>query len=208
MKPQTVQELFQFYHDYVKILYAAIEAENELPQETLFEINAAFDHLSRHWTYKQHEAYAVDKAYSHLKRSCLDIFKLFLRDAIDKYNQLTTLDTSIIDNGQYDKRMHQLIHQIKKEAKEARRAESYGNEDDETVKAFELWAGVYDKCETFNEEFYNNEHLDWARKKTRIYSTKAFILSIIASLIAGILLSPWLFKLFSKLLTVIQHAAK
>lgn len=103
MKPKTFPELFQFYDDFVKILYAAIEAENELPQETLFEINAAFDHLSRHWISSQSEEHVVDKAYSHLKRSCLDIFKLFLRDTIDKHGRLTTLDTSIIDNGEFER---------------------------------------------------------------------------------------------------------
>lgn len=197
MKPQSIKELFEFYNDYVKILYSAIEAENELPQETLFEINAAFDHLSRHWIFGQEEGHVVEKAYSHLKRSCLDIFKLFLRDTIDKYNQLKTLDTSIIDNGRYDKEMHALIHQIKNEAREARKAESHGKEDNENLKAFEIWAEVYEKCEDFNNRFFYNENLDWAKKKMRNYGTKAFVLSIIASLIAGILLSPLVTKLFS-----------
>jgi len=33
MKPETFPALFKFYHDFVKILYAAIEAENELPHD-------------------------------------------------------------------------------------------------------------------------------------------------------------------------------
>lgn len=47
-EPSNIAELFAFYHDYVKVLYSAVQTENALPQEVLFELNAAFDHLSRH----------------------------------------------------------------------------------------------------------------------------------------------------------------
>ena len=44
----TEKDVFQFYNDYVKILYSEIEARNNtLPVELLFEIHSAFDHLKR-----------------------------------------------------------------------------------------------------------------------------------------------------------------
>ena len=51
-EPTTFTELFEFYQNNVKLFYSAVQAENELPTEILFEINAAFDHLSRHYIYK------------------------------------------------------------------------------------------------------------------------------------------------------------
>lgn len=65
--PKNLNELFEFYYEFVKPLYSQVQVKNELPAETLFELNAAFDHLSRHWKYDQSEEEAVDKAYGHLK---------------------------------------------------------------------------------------------------------------------------------------------
>jgi len=101
--PKTFEELFEFYDSYVKILYSSVQTENALPQEVLFEINAAFDHISRYWVLGESEEQAVSKAYSHLKRSCLDIFKIATKKAIDQYNELRQLDTSVIDNGEFEK---------------------------------------------------------------------------------------------------------
>ena len=58
--PQTFQEVFEFYNTYVKLLYCDVQATNVLPAEVLFELNAAFDHASRHWVYGETEA-AVSK---------------------------------------------------------------------------------------------------------------------------------------------------
>jgi hypothetical protein len=107
-EPKTIEELFRFYNDYVKVLYALVQTENMLPNETLFEINAALDHLSRKWIYQDSEAHVVDKAYGHLKRSCLDIFKLQVAEARVQYEELRKLDTSAIDNGEFDKKLHSL----------------------------------------------------------------------------------------------------
>jgi len=68
MKPQTFDQLFDFYDKVVKLLYSAVQADNNMPQETLFEINAAFDHLARHWTEGEDEPFVAEKVYSHLKR--------------------------------------------------------------------------------------------------------------------------------------------
>ncbi len=51
-RPTTFEELFAFYHQYVKLLYSDVQTQNVLPAETLFEMNAAFDHVSRHWALK------------------------------------------------------------------------------------------------------------------------------------------------------------
>ena len=71
--PTTFADLFKFYHEHVKILYSSVQVENVMPVELLFELNAALDHVSRHWCYGESEKEAVEKAYSHLKRCCLDV---------------------------------------------------------------------------------------------------------------------------------------
>ena len=184
--PQTFSELFAFYNDYVRLLYGAVQAQNALPQETLFEINAAFDHISRHWTKGHSEAKEVEKAFAHLKRSCLDIFKLMLKDTIDKYNDLCRIDTSVVDNGTFDQRMHKLVTDMKARSVEARQADSESHDGIE--EAFALWAEVYKMCAQFNQEFFLSPHIQWARKKNRVYTTKAFLLSVAASFVAGLLL--------------------
>lgn len=195
-KPQTFPELFAFYNDYVRLLYGAIQAQNALPQETLFEINAAFDHISRHWTQGHSEASEVDKAFSHLKRSCLDIFKLTLKDTIDQYNELCRIDTSIIDNGAFDECMHKLVTDMKTKSIEARQADSETHDGIE--KAFALWADVYKMCDQFNRDFFLSPNIQWARKKSRMYTTKAFLLSVAASFIAGLLVFQPLWALLFK----------
>ncbi len=211
-KPSTLPELFQFYHDYVKLLYSSVQVENHLPIEVLFELNAALDHLSRHWVYDETEQHVVEKAYSHFKRSCLDIFKLKLKQTMDQYAELKGIDTSIIDNGRFEGAMRDLAYEIKNDAISARRIEGMikdtpGN----SIFAFDLWEPVFNKCIIFEKDFYRNPNLDWARSKVKLYTRKQailsvktqIILSILGSFIAGAVLSNlssichWLSNFFS-----------
>ena len=76
----TEQEVYEFYNNTVKIIYSEIEAKNNtLPVELLFEINFAFDHLKRIHIDGESEDLQSQKAYLHLKRGCLDAFKLKLK---------------------------------------------------------------------------------------------------------------------------------
>ena len=55
----TEEELYKFYNDNTKIIYADVEARNNsLPVELLFEINAAFDHLKRFHLGEKEENYS------------------------------------------------------------------------------------------------------------------------------------------------------
>ncbi|MDD4017314.1 MAG: hypothetical protein PHV28_05150 [Kiritimatiellae bacterium] len=195
--PRTFPELFDFYNDYVRLLYGRVQAQNALPQEILYEINAAFDHISRHWTHGHSEAEKVAKAFSHLKRSCLDIFKLAVKDTIDQYNELQRIDTSIIDNGTFDKRMHWLIADIKAKSVKARQADAETHDGCEAV--FALWVEVYQMCEEFNQAYFLSPHVRWAKKKNRIYTTKAFMFSVVSSFVAGLLLFQPFWSFISKI---------
>src|SRR5687767_11244977 len=104
-RPSNFRELFSFYHNYVKLLYSDIQSQAVLPIEVLHELNAAFDHLSRHWTLNESEASATAAVFSHLKRSCLDIFKLRVVEARREYEILDKLDTSILDGGRFDREL-------------------------------------------------------------------------------------------------------
>jgi hypothetical protein len=168
MKPRTFAEIFQFYYEYVKPLYSRVQLTNTLPVEVLFEVNAALDHISRHWQYNETEQQAVEKAYAHLKRSCLDIFKLTVKEAIDRAAELSSVDTSIIDNGRFDRELVALVARIKQSAMTARLQEGDARKDDQAaILAFELWSPVYDDCVKLEKDFYLNEHVTWARKKER-----------------------------------------
>ncbi|BBU68000.1 hypothetical protein ICHIJ1_03800 [Fluviibacter phosphoraccumulans] len=165
-EPSNIAELFAFYHDYVKVLYSAVQTENALPQEVLFELNAAFDHLSRHWTYGELEDKVVRKCYGHLKRSCLDIFKISVREARKKFDELRKLDTSDIDNGEYDRKLLALFAEIRSGATAARKLEGNGNADpDGPIKAFDAWQPVYANCLRLETEFYHHAALDWSKRR-------------------------------------------
>lgn len=180
--PSTITELFAFYHDYVKVLYSAVQTENALPQEVLFELNAAFDHLSRHWTYGEPEDKVVRQCYGHLKRSCLDIFKIAVREARKQYDALSKLDTSAIDNGEYDKKLHALFAEIRKGATEARRLEGDGRTDaDGPIKAFDAWQPVLANCLRLDTEFFHHTALDWAKRR---WWTKYWKSTLVASAFA------------------------
>ena len=75
----TELDVYDFYNEKVKIIYSEIEARNNvLPIELLFEIHSAFDHLKRIHVDGEAADEQAGKAYSHLKRGCLDAFKLKL----------------------------------------------------------------------------------------------------------------------------------
>ncbi len=166
-RPENLGDLFHFYHGYVKLLYCESQTRNQLSNEILFEVNAAFDHLSRIWVYGEDEREVVSKVYSHLKRICLDVFKLKLKDTRDQYKKLLLTDTSIIDNGKFDTNLHQLMSRIRNQATEARRREGQPDHNGGLAQAFDLWQEVYKDCEMLQSEFFLNPSLDWAKRKNR-----------------------------------------
>lgn len=192
-EPKTIQELFDFYHGYVKLLYSRVQASNVLPQETLFEINAALDHISRLWVYNEPEAQVVRHAFAHFKRSCLDIFKIIVRDTIDSYREIKQIDTSIIDNGDFDSQLHLLIHSIKKKSTEARRLEGQQAKDDHVVLAFEAWTEVYAECIRFEHDFYLSPKLEWAKRKQRKRRLLDFGLGFFGAVIMNAVISAEIF---------------
>jgi len=131
----------------------------------LFEINAALDHISRIWIYSEQESEAIDKAYGHLKRSCLDVFKILVKQARDHYGELLALDTSTLDNGDFDKQLHQLWHRIKCSSTEARRLE--GQPDGDRLSSFDRWQDVAEDCLTLEKQFLLHPNIEWARRRAK-----------------------------------------
>jgi hypothetical protein len=192
-EPRNLPGLFTFYQDFVKLLYSRVQTENELPQEVLFELNAALDHISRIYVYEEDEARAVEKAYSHLKRSCLDIFKLKVKETKDHWDELRRAGIEVIDNGEFKRDAIALMAEIRKQAREARWLEGDRRNDDDAVAAFERWIPVYRDCERFEEEFYANKKVEWARSQNlrrRVTDWGTGIgIGVIGSLIASALWS-------------------
>jgi len=187
-EPRTFDELFGFYHEYVKLLYSYVQTQNALPAEVLFEVNAALDHISRRWIYGETEEQVVKKAFGHFKRSCLDVFKIAVREARRQYDELRKLDTSAIDNGEYDRKLNVLLAEIQRGATEARRLEGNGKKDDEeSIKAFDAWQPVFEACLRLEEEFFLHSALDWAKRRWWARYWKSALSLSVLSFVGGVL---------------------
>lgn len=181
----TEQEVYQFYNDTVKVIYSEIEAKNNtLPVELLFEINSAFDHLKRIHVDGESEDYQAQKAYSHLKRGCLDAFKLKLKyfnvDVTRVYNKKA--DLRIIDNGQFLSDFIKAKSEIFKIAKDARLNE--GKND--TELALQNWSHVSVLIDSFEEKFFDSTKLHWAEKQSFFHFNVNFWLGVLAGIISSV----------------------
>jgi hypothetical protein len=186
-EPKTFKDLFDFYHNYVKLLYSVVQTENALPAEVLFEINAALDHISRHWIYGQNEAAVVSLAFGHLKRSCLDIFKIATREARRQYVELRRIDTSVIDNGDFDRNLQKLFAEIRQGATEARRLEGDSRTDlTGAIRAFDRWQPVFEACLRLENEFFHHPRLDWAKRRFWLRFAGTTLATVVLAFMGGI----------------------
>ncbi len=184
-RPTDLKQLFCFYHDYVKLLYASVQTTNQVPVEMLFELNAALDHLSRQWVYPDEEQEVVTKAYGHFKRACLDVFKITFKEAADHYQKLSAIDTSVIDNGEFDRSLHVFFNQMRAKATKARQME--GRPDNNgAVPAFEFWEDVYTDCVAFNQRFFLHERLHWAKRRGVKQAISRRVTDLVLGFFAGL----------------------
>lgn len=188
-RPKTVEDLFHFYYEVIKPVYAHVESLNQPPVEMFFEINAAFDHLSRHWQYGEDETEVVKKAADHLKRCAFDAFKIILRETRDQYDELCKVDVKVIDNGQFQREMVALWSDIRERAGTAREQEGDSRDDHNWDAPFELWREVYVRCVEFDREFYQNKNVQWARALRWKQSWKELLLSGVVGAALGWVLS-------------------
>jgi hypothetical protein len=165
--PKTIPDFIRFYYDVFKPVYSHMQIIREPPLEMFFEMNAALDHLAGYWEYGVDEEKAVYAASGHLKRGCFDAFKLVVSEVRTHYNELCKVNTSVINNGEFDKGMIKLWNEIKLESAEARKAEGESRKLDTWHHAFDKWYNVYQKCEKFEREYYLSEHVSWAKKTQR-----------------------------------------
>ncbi len=199
--PANIAELYDFYHSFVKRLYSVVQAENTLPAEVLYEIHAAFDHITRIENFNEPEEQAVRKAYSHFKRACLDVYKIYFRDSLDMYEELKRIDTSAIDNGEFDYKVKHLIDSIRKNATEARRLEGDKSQDTaEKVLAFDRWQLVARECQEFRNSFYLHHAIPWAKRKNKKRDWTLFGLGIFTSILCGVV-GNWIWTAIAQLLT-------
>jgi hypothetical protein len=170
--PLTFQQLTELYYARYKPLYNQVQSFNEMPIELVFEVAAAWDHVSRCWKYGESEASCADKASRHMKRAILDAFKLIMKARVDDYDELRRIDTSLINNGDYDRDLRALMSEIQHDAVAARTAEGDTSLPDSWERAFDSWDRVHAKCERFHREFYLNANVEWAKRKTQEFTTK------------------------------------
>jgi len=160
--PKTFEDLFGFYREYIKPVYSYCQTYSVLPQEALFEICAAWDHVARHYKpgKPEEEKYVVEKAFSHLKRSCLDIFKIALINAVDQLHEMKRNDLSFAIEGgiTFEKKLMSLIKEIREKAEMARikEGEDFGY-------GYETWWEMYIKCREV-EKLYYDDRISWKNK--------------------------------------------
>lgn len=180
----TEEDVYQFYNDYVKVLYSEIEARNNsLPVELLFEIHSAFDHLKRIHIDNEDSEICAEKAYSHLKRGVLDAFKLKLKYFNKDYERFfkKKTDFRIIDNGTFLPQMIQARKEIEKHAKSARLNE--GKLDFES--SFNEWCVVSDLINQFEENYFLSKAVTWAAKQSFFRFAVSFLVGVVTGLIAS-----------------------
>jgi len=191
--PKTIQELVDFYYDEFKPVYSVIQQTNKVPLEMLFEINAAFDHWSRIFKYREDEAKAVSTISAHLKRGCFDAFKIIMMGTKDQYDELRRTDISIIDNGQFIHAMNDLWAEIDKLGLDARLSEGDSRDEERWHIAFDKWEIVMDKCAEFTDKFYRNKKVTWARTQESLRERKkrieGIIIGVIGSLVASAIIA-------------------
>lgn len=166
-RPKTIPEFFDFYYDRFKLIYSHLQLLNEPPIEMFFEVNAAFDHLSRHWKYNESEEEAVDSACRHLKRGCFDGFKIVVREARRQYDALMEVDLTSINQGQFQRDMIELFASITKGAINARLAEGDSRDESRWHEVFDLWEEVYINCVEFEKVFFQSKDVEWIKSRAR-----------------------------------------
>lgn len=186
--PDNIGELFDFYHGYVKVLYGLVQCEGALPVEMLLELNAVLDHLSRWWIYGEPESEVVEKCFGHMKRLCLDVYKIGLREARRQYDTLRGLDTSAIRNGEFDKKLNTLFAKIIDDAVEARRLEGEHN-----FTAFDRWHSVFMNCLYLDQAFFRHPEVSWNKKRWWYKSLPMVTLALgfLVGGVTGIVMYPY-----------------
>lgn len=198
---QSLSRLFAFYKDTVKPLYGTIQADGHLPVEVLFEIHAAMDHVSRIFTGDQDMETAVSRAKGHLTRSCLDIFKLSVKEARNQYNELNQMrGLGFLDNGDFAARMRTAWEEIRSASEEARAhdvldADSSNHEG----PSFHKWQRVYVLCEEFRRSYYNHPYKDWAGRQAIIRQWKTHLFAVVVGAVVTTALSHYFSPLVNAL---------
>lgn len=196
----TEHDIYRFYNEKVKIIYAEIEArDNTLPVELLFEIHAAFDHLKRIHIDGEAEMAACEKAYSHLKRGLLDAFKLKLKYHNKEYELLTQKKGSLrlIDSGQYLPALLSARKELVTTAKRARINEGLKKGDD----AFDDWYSVSLQIDEIEKSFFEPGKIEWANQQALRKTWSDWRIALIGGFISGVL-ATCAFALLTKLISI------
>ncbi|GHV23604.1 hypothetical protein AGMMS49959_17170 [Planctomycetales bacterium] len=202
-KPKTLKELIDFYYDKFKPLYSAVQQTNSVPMEMLFEINAAFDHLTRRWHYDETEEKVVNTACAHLKRGCFDVFKILVSQTRKKYDELKQTDLSLVDNGEFLRDLNWLWAEIEKLAIAARMAEGDSRAETAWHNAFDQWEPVKEKCDRLSNDFFLSPKVQWAKDKENETAKRAKRESYFKGVAIGVIAS-FIFWLLSQSAAVIS----
>lgn len=185
--PCDLKSFYDFYYSEFKPIYGHVETLAQPPVEMFFEINAAFDHISRIYQYAENEQKSVESATRHLKRGTFDAFKIILVETSKQYNELKKVDLSSVDCGRFYSELVSLWYQIKAGSIDARNNEGDNTTPEKWEEGFARWKKVYGDCVRFEQEFYLSDKVVWAKRKNRIKMIASFSGGVIAGIISTIL---------------------
>lgn len=194
LKPTSVEDVLHFYNTEVHdALATAMIFENDFPDAVLNEIRNAMTHLGRSINPKLN---SVDKeaelasAYRHLKRTCLDSFKLsilFLAEELDR------MITALEDQYLLPEKLHSQLIQLRERRIKMQVREGVKLPDDVVLNEYKALFNDYDACRAELLEDYGSDTSSGRReiKKRRIRKREAlgwvvaFLVGIASSLAAS-----------------------
>ena len=193
-----VDELYYKYNKELRNLIILVEVRlNIFPIGILNEVRDFNDHLSR--IYLEDES--VDKnvelklSKRHLNRARLDCYKSLLINGEDQHKNFVKnyryTNLGEVDSGKFYPEYNRKLKEARDKAGEAKLSEGKGNSHlEKTAEIFHEAFALYEDLDNFVKENYEN--LAWSscfqKKKFWATNVTAFIVSVVAGLIVGILL--------------------
>lgn len=192
---EDFRNIFINYRLIIRPFISILELLDEnFPVEILNEIRAIFQHLSRCYYCIDYDNIPIEnikkeisKANGHINRALFDCFKYSCLSLYDEYERFTTafkdVDLSLLDNGEFLPKLHNLSKDVKLADRKARKLEA---DVGDNQKVFSLYEDAFNKSCILHD--YINKHISYALKLKRKFRITRFFnyLGWIVGFIAGI----------------------
>lgn len=209
-----IKNMYVFYIENLKPLIAEIEARTEqFPVQILNEIRSYNDHLSRVFLNDDNDDLVereLKKAYSHLKRSMLDCYKIlmiYLHDEFNKFDKRTkNIDLSLVNNGEFYIEYKRLRISIIDKYKTAKTKETEELPDDDKYSFFQnAYIEALELEKLIDSNFAN---IQWTRGKKVVKTILNGVLWLLSVVISGIISSYFFASKFDLFIKYLENFLK